>query len=45
MRSTNTRTTMLDGLIRDGEFTQVVSDHLRLDLDLVELLARVDTND
>jgi len=44
MGSTNTGSTMLDRLVRDGEFGQVVSDHFRLDFDLVELLARVDTN-
>lgn len=35
---------MLDGLVRDRELGEVVTDHLGLDLDLVELLARVDTN-
>lgn len=29
----------------DGELSQVVADHLGLDLDLVELLAGVDAND
>jgi hypothetical protein len=32
-------------ILRDREFSQVVSNHLRLDFHLVELLARVDTND
>ena len=32
-------------LVSDGELAQVVSDHLRLDLDLVEALAVVDAND
>jgi hypothetical protein len=32
-------------LLRDGELGEVVADHLGLDLDLVELLAGVDTND
>jgi hypothetical protein len=32
-------------VLRDREFSQVVSNHLRLDFHLVELLARVDTND
>jgi hypothetical protein len=32
-------------ILRDGEFSQVVSNHLGLDFDLVELLSRVDTND
>ena len=31
--------------IRDGEFSQVVADHFRLDLDLDEGLAVVDTAD
>lgn len=42
---TNTGTTVLDGLVRDREFTKVVTNHLRLDFDLVELLTGVDTND
>ena len=32
-------------LIRDGELSEVVSDHLRLDLDLVEALSVVDSDD
>jgi hypothetical protein len=32
-------------ILRDREFSQVVSNHLRLDLDLVEFLSRIDTND
>jgi hypothetical protein len=32
-------------MIRDGEFSKVVSDHLRLDLNLIEFLSRVNTND
>ena len=32
-------------VLRDGELGEVVADHLGLDLDLVELLAGVDTND
>lgn len=35
---------MLDGLVRDRELSEVVTDHLGLDLDLVELLAGVDAN-
>lgn len=35
---------MLDGLVRDRELSQVVTNHLRLDFDLVEFLARVDTD-
>lgn len=45
VRGTDTRTTVLDRLVRDGEFTEVVADHLGLDFDLVEFLARVDTDD
>merc|ERR1712029_922220 len=45
VRSTDTRATVTDGVVRDRELSQVVADHLRLDLDGVELLARVDTND
>jgi len=41
---TNTRTTVLDGLVRDREFTQVVTGHLRLDFNSVESLAVVDAN-
>ena len=36
---------MLDRLVRDGELCEVVANHLRLDLNLVECLAVVDTND
>lgn len=32
-------------VLRDREFAKVVANHLRLDLNSVELLARVDTND
>jgi hypothetical protein len=32
-------------LLRDRELSQVVANHLRLDLDLVELLSGVDTDD
>jgi len=35
---------VLDRLIRDGELSQIVSNHLRLDLNLVELFAAVNTN-
>merc|ERR1712130_736278 len=45
VRSTDTRATVTDGVVGDRELSQVVADHLRLDLDGVELLARVDTND
>jgi hypothetical protein len=42
---TNTGTTVLDGLVRDGELGKVVTSHLRLDFNLVENLTVVDTND
>jgi hypothetical protein len=42
---TNTGTTVLDGLVGDGELSEVVSNHLGLDLDLVEGLSVVDTDD
>ena len=42
---TNTGATVLDALVGDGELSEVVSDHLGLDLDLVEGLSVVDTND
>lgn len=41
---TDTGTTVLDGLVGDGELSQVVANHLGLDLDLVELLAGVDAD-
>jgi len=34
-----------ENVLRDGELSQVVANHLRLDLNLVELLAGVDTDD
>lgn len=37
---TDTRTTVLDGLVRDGEFGKIVASHLRLDLNGVENLLR-----
>lgn len=42
MGGTNTRTTVLDGFVRDGELAEVVASHLRLDLDGVEDLRPVD---
>lgn len=36
VRGTDTGTTVLDGAVRDGELGEVVTDHLRLDLDRVE---------
>ena len=45
MGGTDTGATVLDRLVGDGELAQVVSDHLRLDFDLVEGLAVVNTDD
>ena len=45
MGSTDTGTTVLNGLVGDGELSEVVTNHLGLDLDLVEGLSVVDTND
>ena len=42
--STNTGTTVLNGLVSNGEFTEVVTSHFRLDFNLVEGLTVVDTN-
>jgi hypothetical protein len=42
---TNTGTTVLDGLVGDGELSEVVSNHLGLDFNLVEGLAVVHTDD
>ena len=44
MRSPNPRPSMLDRSVRDTELAEIKPDHLRLDLDLIELLATVDTN-
>merc|ERR1711975_204543 len=44
LSGTNTSGTMLDRLVGDGEFAKVVSDHVSLDLHLVEHLAIVHTN-
>ena len=41
---TDTRPSVLDGLVADGEFSKVVPNHLRLDLDLVEGLPIVHSN-
>ena len=41
---TNTRATVLNGLVADRELSKVVADHLGLDLNLDEGLAVVDTN-
>ena len=40
MGSTNTWTTVFDGLVRDTELAQVVARHLGLDLHRVEHLSR-----
>lgn len=45
MRGTDTRATVLDGSVRARELSEVVACHLRLDLDRVEYLAVVDTDD
>jgi len=42
---TNTGSTVLDRLVRDRKLSQIVTHHFRLDFDLVEFLAGVDTND
>jgi hypothetical protein len=41
---TNTGPTVLDRLVGNGELCKIVANHLRLDLNLVEGLAIVDTN-
>lgn len=45
MGGTDTGTTVLDGLVGDRELGKVVANHLRLDLNVVELLSGVDTDD
>ena len=45
MGGTDTGPSVLDGLVGDGELAKVVTDHLGLDLDLVEGLAVVDADD
>ena len=42
---TDTGTTVVHRLVGEGELTEVVTDHLRLDLNSVEGLAVVDTDD
>lgn len=42
---TDTRSTVLDRPVRDGELGEVEANHFWLDFDLVELLAAVDTDD
>lgn len=41
----STSATVLDGLVGDGELAQIETDEVRLDLDIDELLAVVDTDD
>ena len=45
MSGTDTGTTVVNGLVGEGELAEVVTDHLRLDLNSVEGLAVVDTDD
>jgi len=42
---TDTGATVLDGLVGDRKFAEVVSDHLRLDFDLIEGFSLVNTDD
>jgi hypothetical protein len=42
---TDTRATMLNRVVGDGELTEVVTDHLRLDFNRVESLALVNSDD
>jgi len=42
---TNSGPSVLHGLVRDGEFSQIVSNHLGLDFNLVEGLVIVDSDD
>merc|ERR1712223_228336 len=44
MGGTNTRPSVFDGLVCDGKFSQVVSNHFGLDFDLVEGFAIIDSN-
>jgi hypothetical protein len=43
--STDTGPTVLHWLVRDGELCEVVANHLRIDLNLVEGFVVVDAND
>lgn len=45
MSGTDTGPSVLNRLVSDGELSEVVSDHLRLDFHLVESLSVVNTND
>lgn len=42
--STNTRPSVLDRLVTDGELSKIMANHLGLDLNLIEGLAIVDSN-
>jgi hypothetical protein len=42
-RKTDTRASVLDGLVRDGEFPKVVADHFWFNFDRVEDLVRATT--
>ena len=44
MSGTNTRATVLDWLVSDREFTEVVANHFRLNFNTVEILSVVHTN-
>ena len=43
--STNTGPSMLNGLVRYRELSKIVANHFRLDFNLIEGLAIVNTND
>ena len=44
MGGTNTRPSVFDGFISDAEFTQIMTNHFRLNFNLVESLAIVNAN-
>ena len=44
MGGTNTRPSVLDRLVGDWEFSQIMANHLRLDFHLIEGLSIVNTN-
>ena len=44
MRGSNPRSTMLDRLIADTKLAQIMPHHLGFDLNLIELLARINPN-
>ena len=44
MSSTNTRAVVLHGLVSQRKFTQIVTNHLSLDFNIVETLPVVNTN-